>query len=125
MVVLEAAAITAGSVAAYKGGKAVMTATAKTVKSKLSLYNREKARKEVFDSRKEERAKRFSKVNEYRDSVRDANGGKIGGLFPGGFSWKKDGGSRGGTSSRPSSAAAAAARTMGSKESSSRSWWEK
>ena len=126
MVVLEAAAITAGSVAAFKGGKAAVTATAKTVKSKLSLSNREKARKEVIDSRKEERAERFSKVNEYRDSLRDANGGKVVGVLPGGFNWKSDGGSRGGTSSRPSSAAAArTTTTTRSKESLSRSWWEK
>ena len=125
MVVLEAAAITAGSVAAFKGGQAAVTATAKTVKSKLSLSNREKARKEVIDSRKEERAERFSKVNEYRDSLRDANGGKVGEGLPGGFNWKSDGGSRGGTSSRPSSAAAARTTTTRSKESLSRSWWEK
>jgi hypothetical protein len=125
MVILEAAAITAGSVAAFKGGKAAVTATAKTLKSKLSLSNRDKARKEVIDSRKEERAERFSKVNEYRDSLRDANGGKVGGLLPGGFNWKSDGGSRGDTSSRPSSAAAARTTTMRSKESLSRSWWDK
>jgi hypothetical protein len=128
MVVLEAAAITAGSVAAFKGGKAAVTATAKTVKSKLSLSNREKARKEVIDSRKEERAERFSKVNQYRDSLRDANGGKVGGGLPGGVRWKSDGGSRGCTSSRPSSAASATAArttTKGSKESFSRSWWGK
>lgn len=121
MVVLEAAAITAGSVAAYQGGKAAVTATAKTVKSKLSLSNREKARKEISDSRKKERSERFSKVNEYRDSVRDANGGKIGGLLPGGFNWKSDGGS---TSDRASSSDAAA-RTTQLTKSSSRSWWEK
>jgi hypothetical protein len=68
MVVLAAAAagIAAGSIAAYKGGEA----TVKAIKSKISLSNKEKERQKVLRSRKEERAERFAKVNEYRNSIR-------------------------------------------------------
>jgi hypothetical protein len=131
MVVLEAAAITAGSVAAYKGGKAAITATAKTVKSKLSLNNKERARDEIYQSRKEERAERFAKVNEYRESV--VRGGGVATKSGGGFSWTKsdDGGSCGGgrgglystNGSRTSSAADVARTKRSTTKSSSRSWW--
>ena len=65
MVVLEAAAITAGGLAAYKGGKAATMATAKSIKTKLKLGKQENERKETYTSRKTERKERFSKVNEY------------------------------------------------------------
>jgi hypothetical protein len=136
MVILEAAAITAGSVAAYKGGKAAIIATAKTVKSRLSLSSKERTRDEICQSRKEERAERFAKVNEYRESVTRRGGGGGGACETsgGGFRWTRsdDDGSRrgrrdglhpsnrgGGTSS-----AADAARTKRSTtKSSTRSWW--
>ena len=73
MVVIEAAAITAGSIAAYKGGKAAATATAKSIKTKLHSHKQEKARNETFASRKSERSERFAKVNQYRESMRDVN----------------------------------------------------
>lgn len=69
MVVVAAAAaaaagIVAGSIAVYKGGEA----TVKAIKSKISLSNKEKEREKVLHSRKKERAERFAKVNEYRNS---------------------------------------------------------
>ena len=73
MVVLEAAAITAGGIAAYKGGKAAVTETSKMIKTKIKLSNQEKERQEQFESRKKERKERFSKVNEYRNSMKDVN----------------------------------------------------
>ena len=69
MVVLEAAAITAGGVAAYHGGKKAATATAKNIKQKLKLNKEEKDRKETFDTRKKERSERFANINSYRESV--------------------------------------------------------
>jgi hypothetical protein len=73
MVVIEAAAITAGGIAAYKGGKAAATATVKTIKTKMKLSSQEKARTDQFNSRKEERAERFAKINQYRESLKDTN----------------------------------------------------
>ena len=73
MVVIEAAAITAGSIAAYKGGKAAATATAKSIKTKMHSHKQEKARTETFNSRKEERSERFAKINQYRESMKDVN----------------------------------------------------
>ncbi|KAL3809113.1 hypothetical protein ACHAXA_003022 [Cyclostephanos tholiformis] len=129
MVVLEAAAITAGSVAAYKGGKAAVAATAKTIKSKLSLNQRERTRDKIYQSRKEERTERFAKVNEYRESVTGKIGGEGGSTTAGGFSWKKsDGSSCGGglftSTSWPSSAAVtdAAPTKRSTTNSSSGSW---
>lgn len=69
MVVLTAAAITAGGVAAYHGGKKAATESAKKVKSKMKLSKDEKDRKETFDSRKKERSERFANINQYRQSV--------------------------------------------------------
>ena len=94
MVVLEAAAITAGGVAAYKGGKAATMATAKSIKTKLKLNGQEKERKETYDNRKQERKERFSKVNEYRNSLRDVNNsserGSGGRVSVPSFNWKSD-----------------------------------
>ncbi|KAL7531718.1 hypothetical protein ACHAXR_007379 [Thalassiosira sp. AJA248-18] len=117
MVVLEAAAITAGGVAAYKGGKAAATATAKSVKTKLKLSNQEKDRKETYDSRKQERKERFSKINDYRTSLKDVNGSnkRGGGLVPN-FNWKQD---------KSSSTSRTASSATYSTQSSSGSWWEK
>ena len=90
MVVLEAAAITAGGVAAYKGGKAAVTASAKSIKTKLKLSNQEKDRKETLDSRKQDRKERFSQISAYRNSVKDVNGGKSSGVNAPSFNWKSD-----------------------------------
>ena len=73
MVVLEAAAITAGGVAAYHGGKKAATATAKNIKQKLKLNKEEKDRKETFDTRKKERSERFANINSYRESVSNSS----------------------------------------------------
>ena len=108
MVVLEAAAITAGGVAAYKGGKAAVTASAKSIKTKMKLSNQEKERKETYDSRKEERKERFASVNQYRNSRKDVKA-----PVPS-FNWKK--------SDKPKSTSSA---TNYSTKSSSGSWWEK
>jgi hypothetical protein len=69
MVVLEAAAITAGGVAAYHGGKKAITESAKKIKHKMKLSKEEKDRKETFDSRKKERNERFASIKQYRESV--------------------------------------------------------
>ena len=100
MVIIEAAAITAAGVAAYKGGKEATIATIKTVKTKLKLSNKEQANREVCDQRKRERKERFAKVNEYRNSVRDQGRGVV----PQ-FDWKSD--------------------SRGQAKSSGESWWGK
>lgn len=69
MVVLEAAAITAGGVAAYHGGKKAVTESAKRIKHSMKLSKEEKDRKETFDSRKKERSERFANINQYRQKV--------------------------------------------------------
>jgi Flp pilus assembly protein TadB len=69
MVVLAAAAITAGGVAAYHGGKKAASETARKIKHKMKLSNEEKDRKETFDSRKKERSERFANINQYRQGV--------------------------------------------------------
>ncbi len=126
MVILEAAAITAGGVAAYKGGKAAATATAKSVKTKLKLSNQEKERTETANNRKQERKERFSQINQYRNSLRDVNGGnKRGGGMPvPSFNWKSDKAKSGG-SSRTASTRTTSSRTYSTKSSSGNSWWEK
>ena len=134
MVVLEAAAITAGGVAAYKGGKAAATSTAKSIKTKLKLSNQEKDRKEIMSSRKEERRERFAKVNEYRTSMRDVNGGSERGPLAPSFNWKKD--TKQTSSSRMATSSAATRASRSATASSSRTsstagskfsgkWWEK
>ena len=97
MVVVEAAAITACGVAAYKGGKEATIATIKSVKAKLKLTTKEQTNREVCEQRKKERRERFAKVNEYRNSItarKDDNGGRGGesGFRPS-FNWKSDSGS--------------------------------
>ena len=120
MVVLEAAAITAGGIAAYKGGKAAVTATTKNIKTKLKLSNQEKERKGVVDSRKQERKERFSQINEYRKSLKDVNGKNKGGgvaaAVPS-FNWKSDKSKSSTSTSRSSSAYTT--------KSSSGNWWDK
>ena len=138
MVVLEAAAITAGGVAAYKGGKAATMATAKSIKTKLKLSGQEKERKETYDNRKQERKERFSKVNEYRNSLRDVNNssgrGSGGGVSVPSFNWKSD-------KSKSNRAASSSLSTSSSTRSTTRAysssnypiksssgsnnWWEK
>ena len=118
MVVLEAAAITAGGVAAYKGGKAAVSATAKKIKTSTKLKSQEKDRKETYDSRKQERKERFAQINQYRNSVKDVNGKKEGMAMPS-FNWKSE---------KPKSSSAGAAstsRSNASKSSSGSNWWEK
>ncbi|KAL7525292.1 hypothetical protein ACHAWF_001293 [Thalassiosira exigua] len=117
MVVLEAAVITAGGVAAYKGGKAAAEATAKSVKSKMKLSGQEKERKETFTTRKQERKERFSQINAYRTSLKDVDGNKGGGVTIPSFNWKSD-------SSKSASKAPHASRSH-SAQSSSSSWWGK
>ena len=126
MVILEAAAITAGGVAAYKGGKAAATATAKSVKTKLKLSNQEKERTETYNNRKQERKERFSQINQYRNSLRDVNGGKRGGGVPvPSFNWKSDKPKSSGGSSRTASTSRTTSRTYSTKSSSGNGWWEK
>ena len=84
MVILEAVAVTAGSVAAYKGGKAAVVAPAKSGKNNMKLSSQEKERKETYNLQKEEQKERFSKINEYRSSLRDMNGTLVGNKRRGG-----------------------------------------
>lgn len=118
MVVIEAAAITAGSIAAYKGGKAAATVTAKSIKTKIHSHKQEKSRTDQFNSRKEERAERFSKINQYRESMKDVN--KRESVLKN-FQWgsKAEGGSsKGATSSTASRSASSAKKPF----SSTKSW---
>eukprot|EP00581_Thalassiosira_minuscula_P017648 CAMPEP_0183717996 /NCGR_PEP_ID=MMETSP0737-20130205/11382_1 /TAXON_ID=385413 /ORGANISM="Thalassiosira miniscula, Strain CCMP1093" /LENGTH=127 /DNA_ID=CAMNT_0025947475 /DNA_START=300 /DNA_END=680 /DNA_ORIENTATION=+ len=127
MVVLEAAAITAGGVAAYKGGKAAVVATTKSVKKNMKLSSQEKDRKETYDSRKSERKERFAKINEYRSSLKDVNGGKSrgAGMAVPGFNWNKDKNATTTSSSRVaySSTSRKYATNNSSSKSSSGNWW--
>jgi len=130
MVVLEAAAITAGGVAAYKGGKAATMATAKSIKTKLKLGKQENERKESFTSRKTERKERFSKVNEYRNSLKNVNNSREsgGGVPVPSFNWKSDKSKNSSSASSFSSTNRGAnSSTTYSKSGSSRSnnWWDK
>ena len=129
MVVLEAAAITAGGVAAYKGGKAATMATAKSIKTKLKLGSQEKERKETFSSRKTERKERFSKVNEYRNSLKNVNNSREGGIPVPSFNWKTDKTKNSNSASSFSSTNREANSSTYSKSGSSRSnssnWWDK
>ena len=133
MVVLEAAAITAGGVAAYKGGKAATMATVKSIKTKLKLGKQENERKETFTSRKTERKERFSKVNEYRNSLKNVNNSREGG---GGvpvpsFNWKSDKSKNSTSASSFSSNINRGARDSstysksGSSRNNSSNWWDK
>lgn len=144
MVVLEAAAITAGGVAAYKGGKAAASATVKSVKKNMKLSKAEKERKDTFNSRKEERKDRFSKINAYRSSLRDVNGNLMGNKREGApmssFNWGKSDKKDGATPSRSRGASSSSARSFSASTSratssttdrsssnpkSSGNWWEK
>lgn len=118
MVVLEAAAITAGGIAAYKGGKAAITSTAKTVKTKMKLSGQEKERKEIHDSRKQERKERFSKVNEYRTSLKNLDGNRKEGVTLPSFNWQPEG-------AKKSARGAASSKSYSSRSSSTRSWAKK
>ena len=124
MVVIEAAAITAGSIAAYKGGKAAATATAKSIKTKLHSHKQEKARNETFASRKTERSERFAKVNQYRESMRDVNDASKREKVIKSFQWgsKTESGGRGGGVASSTRTAASAASSSRKPLSSSRSW---
>ena len=116
MVILEAAAITAGGIAAFKGGKAAVKETTKKVKTKLKLSNQEKDRKETYDSRKQERKERFSQINQYRDSFKKADSKSEGVTLPS-FNWGKSADASGLKSSTSSSrvGARAASSTAGSR----------
>ena len=92
MVVVEAAAITACGVAAYKGGKEATIATIKSVKTKLKLSTKDQTNREVCEQRKKERRERFAKVNEYRNSITARNNDNgVGGELVSSFNWKSDG----------------------------------
>lgn len=122
MVVIEAAAITAGSIAAYKGGKAAATATAKSIKTKIHSHKQEKARTKTFNSRKEERSERFAKINQYRESMKDVN--KREGVLKS-FQWggkNEEGGSRGAGSAARSSSSRPAPSSGKKSFSSTKSW---
>lgn len=127
MVVIEAAAITAGSIAAYKGGKAAVTASAKSIKTKIHSHKQEKSRTETFNSRKEERAERFAKINQYRESMQDVN--KREGVLKS-FQWgSKEGGSSRGAGAASTRSSLASGRPVSSSApsgkkpfSSSKSW---
>mmetsp|Transcript_20555 Transcript_20555/g.43164 ORF Transcript_20555/g.43164 Transcript_20555/m.43164 type:complete len:123 (-) Transcript_20555:277-645(-) len=88
MVVLEAAAITAGGVAAFKGGQVAVRETSKKIKAKLKLSSQEKQRKETYNSRKEERKERFAQINQYRETMKKADSKTEGVLLPK-FDWGK------------------------------------
>ncbi|KAL3791261.1 hypothetical protein HJC23_000878 [Cyclotella cryptica] len=121
MVVVEAAAITAGGIAAYKGGKAAATATVKTIKTKMKLSSQEKARTDQFNSRKEDRAERFAKINQYRESLKDDKKRED---VLSGFEWGQSGGV--GSSSKKvgsSSTGAPSTSTSGKKPFSSSTPW--
>ena len=118
MVVLASAAITAGGVAAYHGGKKAATESAKTIKHKMKLSKDEKDRKETFDSRKKERSERFANINQYRTSVSESVKSKS--AMPS-FNWGKnkaanDAKARHSTRSVTTSATTSA---------NSAKWWEK
>jgi hypothetical protein len=131
MVVLEAAAITAGSIAAYKGGKAAVTESAKKIKTKMKLSNQEKDRKETFNSRKTERSERFAQINQYRESMKDMH--KESGVLPS-FNWAKkekspatttsSSGRMGGSSRASLSSSSKSGSTINQSSSSSKAWYE-
>lgn len=132
MVVLEAAAITAGSIAAYKGGKAAVTESAKKIKTKMKLSNQEKDRKETFNSRKTERSERFAQINQYRESMKDMHN-KESGVLPS-FNWAKQekspatttssNGRMGGSSRASLSSSSKSGSTINQSSSSSKAWYE-
>lgn len=131
MVVLEAAAITAGSIAAYKGGKAAVTESAKKLKTKMKLSNQEKDRKETFNSRKTERSERFAQINQYRESMKDMHN-KESGVLPS-FNWAKkekpatttsSSGKMGGSSRASLSSSSKSGSTINQSSSSSKAWYE-
>lgn len=128
MVVLEAAAITAGGVAAFKGGKAASLATAKNIKAKLKLKEYEKDRKETIDSRKTERKERFAQINEYRNSIKSRGGSSSGsgGISVPSFNWKsKNSDIAAKYSSSKSTSNANSTKSSSSGSSSSNNWWDK
>ena len=106
-----------------QGGKAAASATAKSIKTKMHSHKQEKARNETFTSRKTERSERFAKVNQYRESVKDASTRE---KAMKNFQWgskKMESGGRGGggassTRTAPSSSSLESKRRI----SSSRSW---
>lgn len=123
MVVIEAAAITAGSIAAYQGGKAAASATAKSIKTKMHSHKQEKARNETFTSRKTERSERFARVNQYRESVKDASTReKVIKNFQWGSKKMESGGRGGGIASSTRTAPSSSSLESKKRISSSRSW---
>ena len=117
MVVLEAAAITAGGVAAYHGGKKAATESAKKIRSKMKLSKEEKDRKETFDSRKKERSERFANINQYRQSVSQSVKNKS--TMPS-FNWGKN--KADDAKARHSGRATTSSATS---SANSAKWWEK
>ncbi len=115
MVVLEAAAITAGGVAAYHGGKKAATESAKKIRSKMKLSREEKDRKETFDSRKKERSERFANINQYRQSVSQSMKSKS--TIPS-FNWGKN-------NKADDAKTRHSARDVSNTNAHSAKWWEK
>ena len=113
MVVLEAAAITAGGVAAYQGGKKAATESAKKIKHKLKLNKEENDRRQTFVERKKERSERFANINQYRESV--SKSVKINTTMPK-FNWGKN---------KADAKARHSSRTSTSSNAHSLKWWEK
>ena len=113
MVVIEAAAITAGSVAAYHGGKKAISESVKKIRRQTSYKEKKKDRDDVIASRKEQRRERMADVNKYRESFRRSMSNRKEGATLPQFNWKKKDSKRSSSTSGRSSSV------------SSQNWWEK
>ena len=130
MVVLEAAAITAGGVAEFKGGKAASIATAKNIKGKLKMKEHEKNRNETIVDRKTERKERFAQINEYRNSIKSRGGssssGGSGGISVPSFNWKsKNSDIAAKYPSSKSTSVTNSTKSSSSGSSNGNNWWDK
>ena len=128
MVVLEAAAITAGGVAAFKGGKAASIATAKNIKGKLKMKEHEKNRNETIVDRKTERKERFAQINEYRNSIKSRGGsssGGSGGISVPSFNWKSKNSDIAAKYSSSKSTYSNSTKSSSLGSSSGNNWWDK
>ena len=128
MVILEAAAITAGGVAAFKGGKAASIATAKNIKGKLKMKEHEKNRNETIVDRKTERKERFAQINEYRNSIKSRGGSSSGGggISVPSFNWKsKNSDIAAKYPSSKSTSVTNSTKSSSSGSSNGNNWWDK
>mmetsp|Transcript_20232 Transcript_20232/g.47552 ORF Transcript_20232/g.47552 Transcript_20232/m.47552 type:complete len:116 (+) Transcript_20232:414-761(+) len=114
MVVIEAAAITAGSVAAYHGGKKAVSESAKKFRRMTSFKEKKKDRDDVIASRKEQRRERMADVNKYRESFKRSMSSRTEGATLPQFNWKKD----------ASNARSNSSYSGRSSSASSQKWWE-